>query len=101
MNWKLLLERQINAIASADYHLFLKEGTDDFRHGMNLSAFKQLSEYYGPKFESGYTLEYLTQLNQQGFKVYLWKVIYSDGEDDSLLRLVINEDKKITGFWIQ
>jgi len=36
---------------------------------------------------------YLGELKQQGMSVHLWKLVYKDGENDTLAKLVLTGDK--------
>jgi hypothetical protein len=52
------------------------------------------------RMKKGYDTTYLGQLKQQWSQVYLWKLVYKDGGDDTLVRLVL-KDGKVAGFWLQ
>ena len=40
------------------------------------------------------------QLKQQGCQVHLWKLVFKDGGDDTLAKLVL-KDGRVAGFWLQ
>jgi hypothetical protein len=63
-------------------------------------TFTQVSTQLSPRLKKGYKLQYLGSLRQQEVEVFLWKIIYQDGGDDLLARLVIQENK-VAGFWFQ
>jgi hypothetical protein len=50
--------------------------------------------------KKGYDATYLGELKQSGCKVYLWKLAYKDGRDDTLARLSL-KDGKVAGFLLQ
>jgi hypothetical protein len=50
--------------------------------------------------KKGYETTYMGALSQQNCQVYLWKLIYKDGGDDTLAKLAV-QDGKVAGFWLQ
>ena len=58
------------------------------------------SKPLSPSFEGGYQAEYLGALYQQGVNVHLWKVVPSNSESDSLVKMAMHENE-IVGFWIE
>jgi hypothetical protein len=53
-------------------------------------------EVYTAPLRKGYRLEYLGQLRQRGAFVYLWKISVVDGQDETLLKLVLKDGKAST-----
>lgn len=45
------------------------------------------------RLKQGYTIEFLTKLNQQGFDVYVWKLEFKDGHDDILQFMALKNEK--------
>jgi hypothetical protein len=62
--------------------------------------FEGVSTLLSPRMKKGYDTAYLGQLKQQGCQVYLWKLVFKDGGDDTLAKLVL-KDGKVAGFWLQ
>lgn len=95
-----LLHSQLDAVASADYGKFMDHADSNFRQAISQDQFDALSASLSPTLEDGYQADHLGVLNQQGFKVHLWKVTTPRSESDSLVRMAMLEDE-IAGFWIQ
>ena len=95
-----LFHSQIGAIASNDYEKFLEHTDSKFRQAISTEQFEALTQSQSSRFEGGYQSEYLGALKQQGFKVHLWKVVPSNSESDSLVKMVMRENE-IAGFWIE
>lgn len=55
--------------------------------------FEGVSKQLVPRMKKGYTCFYLGELKQQGYSVYLWKLVYKDGENDTLAKLVLTGGK--------
>jgi hypothetical protein len=88
------------AIATNNYDALVANAAPALKTRITREAFSQVSTQLSPRLKKGYTLQYLGSLKQQGVEIFLWKVIYRDGGDDLLARLVIHEDK-VAGFWFQ
>jgi hypothetical protein len=88
------------AIATNNYDALVANAAPALKTRITREAFTQVSTQLSPRLKKGYTLQYLGSLKQQGAEIFLWKVIYRDGGDDLLARLVIQEDK-VAGFWFQ
>lgn len=96
----LLLENQLQSLKSEKFTQFIEHGTTQFKMAMKESQFKQVSNALHEQLAGNYKVEYLGELNQQKYKVYLWKLSYEEGDDDNLVKLVL-DGNKIAGFWIQ
>ena len=88
------------AIATNNYDALAANGAPSLRTRITRETFTQVSTQLSPRLLKGYKLQYLGSLKQQGVEVYLWKIIYTDGGDDMLARLVVQEGK-VAGFWFQ
>lgn len=97
---EVLLHSQISAIASNDYQQFLEHTDSNFRKAISAEQFEILSRSLSSRFKGGYQPEYLGVLNQEGFKVHLWKVVSSSSESDSLIKMAMGQNQ-IAGFWIE
>jgi hypothetical protein len=89
----------INAVEQNNYTQFISQGNDAFKEGITKQTFTQVSGQLAPRIKKGYSAVFLGNLNQQGYKVYLWKLTFFDGGDDVLARLSL-KDGKIGGFWL-
>jgi hypothetical protein len=89
----------ITAIKENNYDKFVSEGNSAFKEGITKQMFTQLSAQLAPRINKGYSIVFLGELKQQGYQVYLWKLKFKDGGDDSLARLSI-KDRKVGGFFL-
>lgn len=95
-----VLDKLLKAVEANDYESFVADGTDAFKTGITKQMFESVCKQLAPRMKKGYTCSYLGELKQQGCKVYLWKLVYKDGGDDTLAKLVL-KDGKVAGFWLQ
>ena len=97
-------ERTVNtlltAIATNNYNALVANAAPALKTRITKETFTQVSTQLSPRLKKGYKLEYLGSLKQQGVEVFLWKITYTDGGDDMLSRLVIQEGK-VAAFWFQ
>ena len=91
----------LSAIQSNSLAAFVSSGDPAFKAGITEEIFDNISESLsGPRLKQGYTAKFLTQLNQQGFTVYLWKLEFKDASDDVLVSAAI-KDGNVSGFWLR
>lgn len=90
----------MEATESGDFAKFQSVGDAEFREGITEEAFARVSDQMVPVLKPGYTTEFLTELVQQGQKVYLWKITPKAGDNQFIAKVVMNGDE-VTGFWIQ
>ena len=90
----------LTAIATSNYDTLIANAAPALKSRITRETFTQVSTQLSPRLKKGYTLQYLGSLKQQGVEVHLWKIIYQDGGDEMLARLVIQENK-VAGFWFQ
>lgn len=95
-----LLQTLLTAMQSGDYERFIAPADATFRAVVTKDKFMTVSEHFAPRLKQGYEALYLGKLNQQGYKVYLWKLQFSDGGDDHLVKLSIRNGE-VGGFWVQ
>jgi hypothetical protein len=95
-----LLDKILKATEEDDYDNFVAVGDYAFKAGMTPQMLEGVSGQVAPRLKKGYDCTYLGELNQKGFKVCLWKLVFMDGGDDILAKLVI-KNQKVAGFWIQ
>jgi hypothetical protein len=94
------VNKLLAAIATNNYDSLVANTAPALRTRITSEAFTQVSTRLSPRLKMGYKLQYLGNLKQQGVEVFLWKIIYTDGGDDMLARLVIQEGM-VAGFWFQ
>lgn len=95
-----LLQTLLAATQRGDYGRFIAPANATFRAAITKDKFMAVSEQLAPKLKQGYETRYLGKLDQQGYDVYLWKLQFSDGGDDHLVKLSV-KNGKVGGFWIQ
>ena len=95
-----VLDKLLKAVEMNDYNSFVADGADAVKAGLTKQMLEGVSNQLAPRLKKGYMCSYLGELKQQGCKVYLWKLVYKDGEDDTLAKMVL-KDGKVAGFWLQ
>ncbi len=95
-----VLMKLLDAVEAGDYDSFVADGDAAFKAGITKQMLEGVSAQLAPRMKKGYERTYLGQLKQQGCKVYLWKLMFKDGGDDTLAKLVL-KDGKVAGFWLQ
>lgn len=90
----------LTAIAQQNYSQFVADGTEQFEAEISEPQFQAVAYQLSPRLKEGYQVHYLTQLNQQGHEIHLWKISFTDQGDDHLAKLAL-KDGKVAGFWIQ
>lgn len=88
------------AIATNNFDALVANAAPALKTRITKETFTQVSAQLSARLQRGYKLQYLGSLKQQGVEIFLWKIIYKDGGDDLLARLVIQQDK-VAGFWFQ
>lgn len=90
----------LGAVQSGLYGSFVSAGSDEFKASYTQESFNVLREQNAIRLEQGFEATYLTSINSKGFVVFLWKLTYNDGSDDSLLSLSV-QNGFVVGFRIQ
>jgi hypothetical protein len=80
--------------------VFLTDADDAVRAGITKQMFEGVSGLLTPRLKQGYKTSYLNKLRQHGHTVYLWKLEFSDGKDEALVKLSV-KDGKVSGILIQ
>jgi hypothetical protein len=97
---RAVLDKLLKATEANDYDNFVADGTDVFKAGMTKQKLDSVSALLSPRMKKGYQCSYLGELSQQGCRVLVWKLVFKDGGDDTLVKLVL-KDGKVAGFWLQ
>lgn len=97
---RAILDKLLKATEANDYDSFVADGTAPFKAGITKQMLEGVSGQLSPRMKKGYQCSYLGELNQQGCQVLLWKLVFKDGGDDTLAKLVL-KDGKVAGFWLQ
>jgi hypothetical protein len=96
---RLSLDTLLLALEANDYDRFVANLTAGFQATLTKQKIEGISNQLAPRMKKGYDVIALGQLKERGFTVYLWKLVYRDDGDDTLVRLVL-WDGKVTGFLI-
>jgi len=97
----VLFKKELTAIQSNAYDDFVADGTPAFKAAITKPAFDKIATALRPRFDVGYTTEYLTDMKKGGTLVHLWKLAFKDGKDDMLVAMVVDAGDKVGGFLLQ
>ena len=89
----------LTALKNDDYAGFVADAEAPFKAALTKPMLAQVNAQLSPRLKGGYRTLYLGKLSQKGYQVYLWKLTYTDGGDDSLASLSLKAGK-IGGFFI-
>lgn len=95
-----LFRDQIIAVERNQFDVFIQNGTPEFKKFSRFD-FAKVNAVMARRFTAGYQSTYLGDLNQAGLKVHLWKLAFADKGDDSLVKMVVDKNSNIAGFWFQ
>ena len=95
-----LSTKLITAVAKSDYDTWAEDWGAPFKKMLKKEPFSTTCALYAVRFQAGYEISYLGDLNQAGAHVTLWKVSFKNHGDDALVTLVMKEGK-VAGFWIK
>jgi len=95
-----VLDKLLKAVEANDYDGFVADGTAEVKAALTKQMLEGVSAQMAPRMKKGYEATYLGELKQSGCKVYLWKLTYKDGGDDTVARLSL-KDGKVAGFLLQ
>jgi hypothetical protein len=96
-----LFKKELAAIQSNSYDDFVAEGAPTFKALITKAAFDALAAGLRPRFDVGYTTEYLADMKKGGVIVHLWKLTFKDGKDDMLAAMIVDASGKVGGFLLQ
>jgi len=97
---RAVLDKLLKATELNDYDSFVADGADVFKARMSEQMLESVSSQLSPRMKKGYQCVPLGELSQHGCQVLLWKLVFKDGGDDALAKLVMKDDK-VAGFWLQ
>jgi len=93
-----LCTKLLDSIRNADFAAFIADGSPEFQ-AITKGDFLSMAAQLSPRFKAGITVTYFGELRQQGYRMTLWKIVFSDGGDDALVTLSV-KDGKVGGFFI-
>jgi hypothetical protein len=94
---EITMKLLLMATAQDDYRAIIQTGTKHFQSGITPSMFHRVSQQLAPRLQAGHFLEYLDEIRQGEFRVFLWKLSFSDGGDEYIARLALTADGKVAG----
>ncbi|MGO9528475.1 MAG: hypothetical protein ACLPT4_12875 [Verrucomicrobiia bacterium] len=98
---RAVLDKLLKAIETNDHDAVMAvDGTDGFKAALTKESLAGASGQLSPRMKKGYQCLYLGELKQHGTRVLLWKLVFKDGGDDTLARLIL-KDGKVAGFGLQ
>jgi hypothetical protein len=95
-----LMRKLMTAVENNDYASFVADSIPEFKGNVTPQIVEGVSKQLASRMKEGYECVYLTEMKQREFKIYLWKVVFKDGGDEALIKMVVRDDQ-IAGFWIQ
>ena len=91
------LRLMLDAIQSKSYEQFMSSADARFKTQFTLKMFEDLTRQMGEKLQQGYSITYLTTMNQQDYAVFVWKIVFKGVKDDYLITLFV-KDGNVSGF---
>lgn len=94
------MKSMVSAIRANSLPDFVTPGDQAFQAGMTKEMLSSINQSLASRLTEGYTSTFLTKMDQQGFEVYVWKLVFKDGNDDVLVFMAV-KDGKVGGFWLR
>ena len=88
-----LFKNLMAATVSNDYDGFMAHCNDSMKATLTKPMLEIVSQEIEVRAKEGYNAQYLGDLNQLGYKVYLWRLRFKDGGDDALATLSVVNGK--------
>lgn len=87
------LQTILEATVSGNYELFISVGNSSYQAGITKQIFEGVSEQLAPLMKQGYTTNYFGSIKQLHYQIYLWKLSFTEGGDEFIIRMTMDEDK--------
>jgi hypothetical protein len=94
------MKNMLAAVQTRSLQNFIAQGDASFQQAMTQKMLDDVSAQLAPRLSQGYTSTFLATVNQQGYTVYLWKVVFKDGKDDRVITMAV-KDGKVGGFFLR
>ncbi len=95
--YDMTLKKMFDAVQSNSYDQFVAEGDARFKENFTPKMLESLARQLGPKLQQGYSVTFLTTLNQHDYVVYAWNLVFKGAQDDFLVTLFIKAGN-VSGF---
>jgi hypothetical protein len=90
---QVIFKNLMAATVSNNYDSFIAECDATMKAKLAKGMLQRVSAQLEPRAKQGYDSHYLGELNQNGYKVYLWRLSFKDGGDDALTTLSVKDGK--------
>jgi hypothetical protein len=100
---EVILDKMLNGITKDNYGLYSSNFFKGLKEQMPEKTFKDFRSNLTKDMGEYKSRTYIGMLNKKLFDVFIWKVKFSNSEDDCLIRLTLVEDEgayKVLGFSI-
>jgi len=94
------VDKLLKAVQDNDYDSFVVDGTANFRAHITPQMLESVNTQLAPDMKNGYEATYLWEVDRSGYKDYVWRVTYKDG-DDSTVAILSLKDGKVCGFLLR
>jgi outer membrane lipoprotein-sorting protein len=88
-----IFQRMLAAQKAHDYAAFVADADDNLKAALSQTQFDAAANLLSKRFEGGYEVTFLGELNQKGYQVFLYRLRMKDGGDDLLGTMSIKYDK--------
>ncbi len=92
-----ILRKMLKAQEKEDFDDFVSMGTVGFREKLKKSIFFRACEALSASLATGYELEFVLELEQRRRALYVWKLTFSNGLGQALVRCWISPEGKVSG----
>jgi hypothetical protein len=93
-----LFDHLIAAVRANDRAAFLDGATAAMARSVTPTLMDFIHGDLFRRFDGGYRVSYLREVADPPYVVHLWQVMFDDGSEDIVLR-VVTEDGQLAGFW--
>ena len=76
-----IFQQLVAAQMADDYSAFVSEGTPQLKAALTKTQVDAASSILSPRLKAGYDVDFLGELNQHGFQVYLYRLRFKAGDD--------------------
>ena len=93
------LKNLLEAIETGNRAQFSRDGDEQFKRNATQEIIDKAKEAHAARLKQGHKAIYLAEMKQQGCRVHVWKLTFTDGGDDLLIRVAF-EDGKVHAFLV-
>ena len=93
------MKKMMEAVKTKSFDSFMADTDEGMRAELTKQMFEGVSNQLAPRMKQGYRTTYLSKLRQEGHDVFLWKLEFTEGANDHLIKMSL-KDGKVAGFLI-